>query len=91
MEEVIFTPIGNDSTRVAALLSGEIDVMEPVPVQDVARVNGNPNLKVLQGPESRIIFLGMDQKRDELQYSSVKGKTLSKTYVYAKPFIKRLT
>ena len=40
VQEVIFTPIGNDATRVAALLSGEIDVMEPVPVQDVDRVNG---------------------------------------------------
>jgi peptide/nickel transport system substrate-binding protein len=72
--EVIYTPIRNDSTRVAALISGEIDVMEPVPVQDVAKINASPNAKVLQGPELRTIFLGMDQKRDELLYSSVKGK-----------------
>ncbi len=71
---VIFTPIGNDATRVAALLSGEVDVMEPVPVQDVARLNASPNTKALTGPELRTIFLGMDQKRDELLYSSVKGK-----------------
>ncbi len=74
VDEVIFTPIGNDATRVAALLSGEIDVMEPVPVQDVDRIKGNAKLKVLQGPEMRVIFLGMDQKRDELQFSNVKGK-----------------
>jgi peptide/nickel transport system substrate-binding protein len=72
--EVVFTPIGNDATRVAALLSGEIDVMEPVPLQDVPRIAANPNLKVMQGPELRTIFLGMDQKRDELLFSSVKGK-----------------
>ena len=72
--EVIFTPIGNDATRVAALLSGEIDVMEPVPLQDVARLQASPTLKVMQGPELRTIFLGMDQRRDELQFSSVKGK-----------------
>ncbi|MCU0928601.1 MAG: ABC transporter substrate-binding protein [Burkholderiaceae bacterium] len=72
--EVIFTPIGNDATRVAALLSGEIDLMEPVPLQDVGRIQGNANLKVMQGPELRTIFLGMDQKRDELLSSSVKGK-----------------
>ena len=29
---------------------------------------------MLQGPELRTIFLGMDQKRDELLFSSVKGK-----------------
>jgi peptide/nickel transport system substrate-binding protein len=56
------------------LLSGEVDVMEPVPVQDIDRVNGNPSTRVLAGPELRTIFLGMDQKRDELLYSNVKGK-----------------
>ena len=72
--EVIYTPITNDATRVAALLSGEIDVMEPVPVQDIARVNASANAKAMTSPELRTIFLGMDQKRDELMYSSVKGK-----------------
>ena len=74
LDEVVFTPIGNDATRVAALLSGEIDVMEPVPLQDVDRVKSASAFTVLQGPELRTIFLGMDQKRDELQFSSVKGK-----------------
>jgi peptide/nickel transport system substrate-binding protein len=74
VDEVIFSVIANDPTRVAALLSGEIDVMEPVPVQDVPRINANPNTRALVGPELRTIFLGMDQKRDELLYSSVKGK-----------------
>lgn len=71
---VEYTPIGNDSTRVAALLSGQVDVIEPVPLQDVARINAGGKTKVMQGPELRTIFLGMDQKRDELQYSNVKGK-----------------
>ncbi|MFN9210623.1 MAG: ABC transporter substrate-binding protein [Betaproteobacteria bacterium] len=74
VEEVIFTPIGSASTRVAALLSGEIDMMEPVPVQDVARLAADGKLKVMQGPELRTIFLGMDQSRNELLFSSVKGK-----------------
>lgn len=73
-QEIIFTPIANPATRVAALVSGEIDVMEPVPVQDIARINASPNARVIAGPELRTIFLGMDQKRDELLYSSVKGK-----------------
>jgi peptide/nickel transport system substrate-binding protein len=73
-QEIVFTPIANPSTRVAALVSGEVDVMEPVPVQDIARINASPNAQVVVGPELRTIFLGMDQKRDELLYSSVKGK-----------------
>jgi peptide/nickel transport system substrate-binding protein len=74
LKEIVFTPIGSDATRVAALLSGEVDIIEPVPLQDIARVDASPNAQVLKGPEIRTIFLGMDQARDELLYSSVKGK-----------------
>ncbi|HEY6087464.1 MAG TPA: ABC transporter substrate-binding protein [Burkholderiaceae bacterium] len=74
VDEVVFTPIGSDATRVAALLSGEIDVMEPVPLQDVDRVKAAGKFNVMQGPELRTIFLGMDQKRDELLFSNIKGK-----------------
>ena len=74
IDEIVFTPIANDSTRVSALLSGEVDVIEPVPLQDINRVNGSGSAAVLTGPEVRTIFLGMDQVRDELVNSSVKGK-----------------
>jgi peptide/nickel transport system substrate-binding protein len=74
LKEIVFTPIASDATRVAALLSGEVDVIEPVPLQDIARVDSSPNAQVLKGPEIRTIFLGMDQIRDELLYSNVKGK-----------------
>jgi peptide/nickel transport system substrate-binding protein len=86
VDEVVYTPIGNDSTRVAALLSGEIDIMDPVPVQDVERVKNNAQLKVLQGPELRVVFLGMDQKRDELLFSNVKGKNPFKDVRVRKAF-----
>ncbi len=72
--EVIFTPIGNDATRVAALLSDQIDMAYPIPVQDMNRVDNNDTTRMLIGPELRTIFLGMDQFRDELLYSNVKGK-----------------
>lgn len=74
LTEVTFQTIKSDATRVAALLSGEIDMMEPVPVQDIDRLKAAPNVKVLTGPEIRTIFFGLDQMRDELLYSSVKGK-----------------
>src|SRR3569832_318914 len=74
VDEVVFTPIASDSTRVAALLSGQVDLIEPVPVQDVERVNSNPDTKVLSGPETRVIHLGFNQIRDELPSSDVKGK-----------------
>jgi peptide/nickel transport system substrate-binding protein len=59
---------------VAALLSGEVDVIEPVPIQDIQRVNGSPTARVMTGPELRTIFIGFDQTSDELKYSNVKGK-----------------
>lgn len=74
LTEATFTPIGNDATRVAALISGEMDLVDPVPLQDAPRVKAAPTLKVQQSPEMRTIFLGMDQKRDELLFSSVKGR-----------------
>jgi peptide/nickel transport system substrate-binding protein len=74
LKEIVFTPISSAATRVAALLSGEVDIIEPVPLQDIARVDSSPNAQVLKGPEVRTIFLGMDQTRDELLFSNVKGK-----------------
>lgn len=65
LTRVVFTPIANDATRVAALLSGEIDLMYPVPLQDVKRLENDANTLALQGPELRTIFLGFDQWRDE--------------------------
>jgi peptide/nickel transport system substrate-binding protein len=72
--EVIYTPIKADATRIAALLSGDVDLVTDLPTQDVQRLRGDPKLKVLDGHEVRTIFIGMDQFSPELKYSSVKGK-----------------
>ena len=49
LKEIIFTPIGSAATRVAALLSGEVDVIEPVPTQDIQRVNASGTATVMTG------------------------------------------
>lgn len=72
--EVIYTPIKSDSTRVAALLSGDVDMVTDLPVQDVDRLRKDPKLKILDGNEVRTIFIGLDQFSDELKYSNIKGK-----------------
>jgi peptide/nickel transport system substrate-binding protein len=74
IDDAIFTTISNDATRVAALLSGDVDWIDPVPLQDVQRVNASGVAEVQQGPELRTIFLGFDQMRPELKSSNVKGK-----------------
>ncbi|MGZ0188110.1 MAG: ABC transporter substrate-binding protein [Alphaproteobacteria bacterium] len=74
LDKAEFSTIASDPTRVAALLSGEMDLVYPIPVQDIKRVDANPKSRALLGPELRTIFLGFDQKRDELLHSNVKGK-----------------
>jgi peptide/nickel transport system substrate-binding protein len=74
VQEVVFTPIGNDATRTAALVSGELDFILDPPPRDVARLRNTTGVKIIDGPENRIVFIGMDQFRDELLYGNVKGK-----------------
>jgi peptide/nickel transport system substrate-binding protein len=74
VDEVEFRPITQEATRVAALLSGEMDIVQPVPVQDWQRLEDSKGVKALTGAEARAIFIGMDQARDELLFSDVKGK-----------------
>ncbi len=74
LDRVEFTVISSAATRVAALLSGEMDMIYSVPPQDIDRIKAAPGIKIIQGPELRTIYLGMDVARDELLYSNVKGK-----------------
>jgi peptide/nickel transport system substrate-binding protein len=90
LKEIIFTPIASDATRVAALLSGEVDVIEPVPIQDIARVDSSPNAQVLKGPELRTIFVGFDTVRDELLFSNIKGKNPFKDVRVREAFYKAI-
>jgi peptide/nickel transport system substrate-binding protein len=73
VDEITYRPIKSDPTRMAALLTGEIDFVLDPPLQDVARLKGDKAVRIVEGPENRVIFLVMDQKRDELKYSNVKG------------------
>ena len=84
--EVIFTPISQDATRVAALISGDVDMAYPIPVQDWTRLEQASGVRPLTGPEARTIFLGFDQVRDELVGSSVKGKNPFKDVRVRKAF-----
>jgi peptide/nickel transport system substrate-binding protein len=74
LDRVEFNVIASAPTRVAALLSGEMDMIYSVPPQDIARIKQTPGLKLLQTPELRTIYLGFNLVRDELPSSDVKGK-----------------
>jgi peptide/nickel transport system substrate-binding protein len=74
LDRVEFHVISSAATRVAALLSGEMDMIYDVPPQDMARIGKAPGIKLIQNPELRTIYLGMDVWRDELPTSDIKGK-----------------
>ncbi|MGE0716990.1 MAG: ABC transporter substrate-binding protein [Alphaproteobacteria bacterium] len=74
LTRAVFLPIKNPATRVASLLSGQVDMIWPLPLQDIPRVERSAGYKVVQRPSEWIVMLGMDQRHDELQGSSVKGR-----------------
>jgi peptide/nickel transport system substrate-binding protein len=74
VEEIVYTTIKSDATRMAALAAGDLDVVLDPPLQDIEKLARDGRLKVLREPENLMFFLGMDQARDELAYSDVKGR-----------------
>lgn len=71
--EIIYTPIQNAATRVAALLSGEVDFIQDVPVQDLERVASTDGLDVRTAPQNRVIFFGMNSGDADLKNDNVEG------------------
>jgi peptide/nickel transport system substrate-binding protein len=72
VDKVVWTPITNAATRVGALLSGEVDLLTDMPVQDLKRVEDHADLKVMSTPQIRTIFYGLDVKSDTLRNSNIK-------------------
>lgn len=72
--EIVYTPIQNAATRVAAMLSGEVDFLQDMPVQDLERVTNADGLTVKQAPQNRVIFFGMNMGADDIEADNVDGK-----------------
>lgn len=62
--EVEFRPITSAPSRVAALLAGDVDVISGVPTTDIETLKGNDSVTLTQGPSNRVIYLHMDQFRE---------------------------
>jgi peptide/nickel transport system substrate-binding protein len=86
VDEIVYTPIGSAGTRMSALLAGNIDFVLDPPPSDVDKLKQEKDIKVYEGRENRVIFLQMDQARDELLYSNVKGKNPFKDVRVRKAF-----
>jgi peptide/nickel transport system substrate-binding protein len=63
-DRVTIRPVSNDGARVAAMLSGDVDMIEGVPGVDRATLAAAPNLALHECDAFRIIYLQMDSARD---------------------------
>lgn len=64
-DKVTFKPISSDGPRVAALLSGDVDVIDNPPTQDLPRLEADEEVNVYSGLSNRVIYLHMDQFADD--------------------------
>ncbi|OJU50936.1 MAG: hypothetical protein BGO03_01310 [Mesorhizobium sp. 61-13] len=69
-DELVHRPIGSAATRIAGLLSGDVDVVLDPPLQDLGRIEADPALKVEYDHEIRSIFFGFDVSSPKLRFGS---------------------
>ncbi|MFY0611086.1 MAG: ABC transporter substrate-binding protein [Hyphomicrobiaceae bacterium] len=67
-DKVTMKPIKSGPSRVAALLAGDVDVIEGVPTADITRLKKDPKLQLSSGISNRVIYLHIDHDRDDSPY-----------------------
>lgn len=65
VSKIVMTPIKEDPTRVAALLSGDVDFIAPVPPNDHARIKASDKVDLITMGGTRIITFQLNQERVE--------------------------
>ena len=76
--DVVFKPLTNNATRIAAILSGEVDIIDRVPIMDVNRIKSQKDFNLFVKPGLRLIYLQMDQDREVTPYVEGKNPFLDK-------------
>jgi peptide/nickel transport system substrate-binding protein len=72
---VRFRPLTNDGARTAALLAGDLDLIENVPIDDMARISADGQFRVVKGPSNRIMYLALDAVRQATPFATDKSGT----------------
>lgn len=70
--KVTFKPIKSGPSRVAALLAGDVDLIDQTPTVDIERLKQEPGLNLSQGISNRVIYLHMDQFREDSPFVKAK-------------------
>jgi len=77
--KVTLKPVPSAPARVAALLAGDVDMIDNVPTSDVAQLKKNSKVSLSSGISNRVIYIHMDQFRDESPFVTDKnGKPMKK-------------
>jgi len=71
-QRVIFRGIKSDPSRVAALLAGDVDLIDQVPSTDMERLKKEPKVTIAQVVSNRIIYLHLDHFRDDSPFVRAK-------------------
>src|SRR4030095_1083232 len=74
VSEVHYVVMFSDATRLAALASGEVDLVLDPPFQDVARLKQDKRVKLTEVTDIGIQYIGFDQARNELEGSDIRGR-----------------
>ncbi|HEY2863288.1 MAG TPA: ABC transporter substrate-binding protein [Casimicrobiaceae bacterium] len=74
VDEAVYVVIQSDATRLAALVSGDVDFVIDPPFQDVPRLKSERRFKLAQVPDIGMQYIGFDQSRGELEFSDIKGR-----------------
>lgn len=77
--QIEWTSIKEESTRVLALLSGDVDFIAPVPPNDLKRIKSDKKVQLVEMPGTRIITFQLNQKRVE----AFKDKRVRQAITYA--------
>jgi peptide/nickel transport system substrate-binding protein len=63
IDTIVFTPIKEPATRVAALLAGDVDFIAPVPPSDFDRIKGDACCTLITMPSTRILIFELNEQR----------------------------
>jgi peptide/nickel transport system substrate-binding protein len=69
---VTFKPIKSGPSRVAALLAGDVDLIEQTPTVDLERLKKEPGVALSDGISNRVIYLHLDHARDDSPFVKAK-------------------
>ena len=72
VDEIVYTVIKSDATRMSALAAGDVDFVLDPPNQDIERLSRDPRIRIYRAPENLVFFLGMNQSREGSPFKDVR-------------------